>query len=226
MKKLIICLIIFGHSVLVLIAQSTTETKYFNDKYSSKEVPKEKAKYSKTIKTNVDSSITTEIKQIKTNEIIRSRTFKGKEPFGIWICDNFSSKQELDYNFKLIYADPFCQDSASNDIVNDFFVDNDSIGYKAPKISTGETSIYLAVSKIVVYPQDAVENGISGTVYLNFNITKDGKIENIAVTKGKNILLDKETVRVFRTLQFSSPAYLHGKPISICVRFPFKYTLE
>jgi TonB family protein len=226
MKKIIITSYLLLLVLPLLKAQPTSETKYFNDKYSSKEVPKEKAKYSQTITTNADSSITTEIRKIKTNEIITSQTYKGEEPFGTWKFVTSEGIEELDYNFRMNYSNTSCKDSISRGLIKDYFEDNDSLGYKAPKIANGDTSIYDALSRIVVYPQDAKERGISGTVYLNFNITKDGKIENISVSKSSNIYLDKETVRIFRTLKFSSPAYLNGKPINICVRFPFKYTLE
>lgn len=225
MKKQIIFLFLLVFTLSSLKSQSTSETRYYNDKYSSKEVPQEKAKYSKTITTNADSSVSTEIKKLKTSEIIHYDAYKGKEPVGIWKYETGEGVKEMDYGFKLIYKDPFCDDSLS-EIIKDYFEDNDSIGYAAPKIASGEKSIYEVLSKFVIYPVYDKERGIMGTVYLNFRITKDGNIEDLSVTKGKDITLDKEAVRVIRFVKFSSPPYLNGKPISVCVRFPFKFTLE
>ena len=47
-----------------------TETKYFNSEWLLKEVPQNKAKFSQTIIQNADSSTTTEIEDLKKQEII------------------------------------------------------------------------------------------------------------------------------------------------------------
>ncbi|MBA3901570.1 MAG: hypothetical protein H0X62_15435 [Bacteroidetes bacterium] len=135
-KALTILLIVFS----AICLGQTTHTKYYNNKWLEKEVPEGKGKFSQTISQNTDETITTEIKDLKKNEIVRSETFKGKEPYGIWTIRSSNAISVIDYNFPLIYANEKCNDSIPI-ITDDFFQDNDSIGYIAPKAMAGELTI-------------------------------------------------------------------------------------
>ena len=109
---------------------------------------------------------------------------------------------------------------------SDFFKDNDSLAYKAPKISSGEETIYQFISKNIIYPSRAIEEGIQGTVYVQLMLTKEGAVENIVVKRGINILLDKEAIRVLRQLKFSSPPTINGQVYTFkCLALPIKYRL-
>lgn len=202
-----------------------TETKYFNSEWLLKEVPQNKAKFSQTIIQNADSTTTTEIEDLKKQEIVRSETFKGNEPYGIWKFRYGNQFKTIDYNFSLIYSNEKCNDSLP--IKNsDFFKDNDSLAYLAPKISSGEETIYQFISKNIIYPSRAIEEGIQGTVYVQLMLTKEGAVENIVVKRGINIMLDKEAVRVLRQLKFSSPPIINGQVYTFkCLALPIKYRL-
>ena len=201
------------------------QTKYFNSEWLGKEVSQDKAKFSQSIIQNADTTITTEIKDLKKNEIVRSETFKGNEPFGIWKFRYGKDYKTIDFNFPLIYSNEKCNDSLPI-ITNDYFKDNDSLGYKAPIISTGELTIYQYIGKNIIYPSRAKEEGIQGTVYLQLTLTKDGTFENIVVKRGTNILLDKEAVRVLRQLKFSSTPTVKGQTYNFkCLALPIKYRL-
>ena len=202
----------------------TTQTKYFNSEWLGKEVPENKAKFSQTITQNLDGTITTAVKDLKKNVIVRSETFKGNEPYGIWKFRYGSDFKTIDYNFPLIYSDEKCNDSLPF-VINDYFQNNDSLSYKAPKISTGELTIYQYLGKNIFYPASARENGIQGTVYLQLTLTKVGA-ENIVVKRGVNISLDKEAVRVLRELKFNSPPTVSGQSsVFKCLALPIKYRL-
>ena len=202
----------------------TSQTKYFNSEWLEKEVPENKAKFSQTITQNTDGTTTTDIKNLKKNEIVRSETFKGNEPYGIWKFRYGNGFKTIDYNFPLIYSDEKCNDSLPI-TTSDYFQNNDSLGYKAPKITTGELTIYQYLGKNIFYPARARENGIQGTVYLQLTLTAIGT-ENIVVKRGVDISLDKEAVRVLRELKFSSPPTFNGQTyVFKCLALPIKYKL-
>ena len=52
------------------------------------------------------------------------------------------------------------------------------------------------VQQRLVYPQIALENGIQGTVMLQFDIDKNGNLVNIVVLRGIDKTIDEEAVRV------------------------------
>jgi TonB family protein len=221
MKKIIVILSIL--SLTVICNAQTSSTKYFNNEWLEKEVPAEKAKFSKTITQNTDGSITTELKDLKKNIILES--YRNEEPIGVWVY-SWRATQYLDYNFQLKYSEEKCSDSSITLPVKDYFENDDNIGYKAPGIASGEINPNEFLAKNLIYPKKATESGIQGEVHITFTITQYGNIENIIVTKGVDICLDKETVRVMRELKFKSPPTLKGKPVTICVSMPVYFKLQ
>ncbi len=202
----------------------TSTTKYFKDQYLQKEVSEEKAKFSKTVTQHEDESVTTEIKDLTKNVVIDSHTFKVEEPVGVWIESRGDNIYELDYDFQLVYADPVCEDSVPG-VVN-YFKDNAAFKYVAPKLSSGDTSLIRFISRNTVYPRRAMEMDISGTVELLFWISPEGVVENISIRDASHILLDKEAMRVLKTVKFLNGPTLNGVPKSICMVMPIKFLLN
>lgn len=202
----------------------TSQTKYFNNSYLQKETTQHKGKFSQTTIKNPDGSVTTEVKDIKKDEIISSETYKEDEPSGIWNYKRRNIPEPLDYSFDLVYTDQTCIDTIAG--LQDVFKDNDSLKYIAPKIQTEEPTVFDFIAKHIYYPSSAIENGLQGKVYLTFTITSKGEIENIVVKNGANIVLDKEAVRVMRKLKFAKGPTIDGKPKAICVTTPMSFRLE
>ena len=50
------------------------------------------------------------------------------------------------------------------------------------------------VHENLVYPEIAKNNGVQGSVTLQFTVKKDGSISNIRVLRGVNPSLDKEAI--------------------------------
>ncbi len=217
--------------LLILLACSTTclgqtaQTNYFSSELLDKEVPEKKAKFSQTITQHADGTTTTEVKNIKQNEIVRSETYKGNEPYGIWKFRYGNGFKTIDYNFPLVYSKEPCESNLPPSGINDYFQNDDSLGYRAPKIASGDLTLYQYVGKNMFYPRRAIENGIQGTVVLILTITAEGTA-NILVRRGVDINLDKEAVRVLRELKFKSPATLNGQPfVFTCAILPVKFKL-
>ncbi len=207
----------------IICKSQTIQTKYYNNEWLEKEVNIEKAKFSKTISENPDGTVTTEVFKLKNNEKLRSETFKGEEPFGVWFYSANYLPAKLDYNFPLIYENDSCIKSLPK--IKDYFEDDATINYKAPGFSKNQ-NFYQYLGESIRYPNGAKDNGIQGTVYLIFNITKGGNVENVRVKKGINILLDKEAIRVIREMKFSKSATLNGETIDYCMIIPIKFVLR
>lgn len=216
MNKVILTLFMFLFS-MTSIAQ-TTETKYYNSKY--KEVSEKKAKYVKTTTKNNDGSKTMNVMNLRTGHETKE-TYKEYEPYGIWN----SGGQKRDYNFRLVYTNDECTNANLAIKKNHYFEDNDTVAYKAPRIST-EVDFFQFMCKNMRYPNPAKENGIQGTVQAQFTITKEGTVKNISITKGVHVTLDKEYVRVIRKMKFNIPPMINGQPAEICVSAPCVFRLE
>ncbi len=207
-------------SILFVSHSQTKSIKYYEDEYGSREVLFNKAKFSKTITYYSDSLVETEIRNIDKNTIVTKKSFKGEEPFGIWISN---SKPTFNFDFKITYSDKSCINSIE---ISDYFKDNEDLGYVAPKIETGEESLIKYIINNLTYPEIAIENNIQGKVFIGFTITKEGNVENIYIRKKTNILLDKESVRLIRGLKLKNPPTINDVPVDICIFTPLNFKLE
>jgi len=104
---------------------------------------------------------------------------------------------------------------------------------------TGEAEIFQIVEKMptfngnlnkwlkanLVYPVMAQENGVSGKVYIQFVVEKDGSITDIKVGRGVDASLDKEALRVVRAMPKWNPGEQRGKPVRVSYTLPINFTL-
>ncbi len=82
------------------------------------------------------------------------------------------------------------------------------------------------LKKELQYPPVAIENNIQGRVMVSFVVNKDGSIEQVAVARGVDPILDQEAVRVVKKMPKWTPAEQRGKPcrsrFTLPVLFKFK----
>ena len=71
----------------------------------------------------------------------------------------------------------------------------------------GEIKLKEFLSTNVEYPQEALDYNISGKVYIRFVVTETGKVENVHVVRGKNLPMDRESVRTVKSM----PAWIPAK---------------
>ena len=78
----------------------------------------------------------------------------------------------------------------------------------------------------VKFPPAAKANGISGRVFINFTVGKDGKIRNVKILRGVHDLLDKEAVRVVKAMPKWKPGKQRGKAVSVSYNLPISFQLK
>lgn len=82
------------------------------------------------------------------------------------------------------------------------------------------------LSDHINYPILAQENGIQGKVYVNFVIEKDGSITAVNVTRGVDASLDKEAVRVVKSMPKWEPGKQRGKAVRVSFTLPINFQLS
>ncbi len=70
----------------------------------------------------------------------------------------------------------------------------------------GERARMEFIAKNVVYPQDAIKQGLEGSVYVGFNVNTNGRLSDIKVVRGVTPLLDKEAIKVVKRMPKWIPA--------------------
>lgn len=94
-----------------------------------------------------------------------------------------------------------------------------------PKFKGGDEMLFKHLSKNVQYPDEAKNNQISGTVYVNFIVNTNGDIGNIRIIKGVHPLLDDEALRVVKNMPRWNPGKQQGKPIAVSYNLPITFSL-
>ncbi|MBR7167397.1 MAG: TonB family protein, partial [Bacteroidales bacterium] len=95
-----------------------------------------------------------------------------------------------------------------------------------PQFPGGEDSLYSFIYTNLRYPQEAIDNGIEGNVYITFVIEKDGSITNIKILRDIGYGCGAEAVRVLKMMPKWIPGSQRGKPVRVQFNMPIKFELK
>jgi protein TonB len=65
------------------------------------------------------------------------------------------------------------------------------------------------------YPQEAIDKGIKGKVFLTFIVEPDGSVSNVTVVQGVHPLIDNEAVKAIESSPAWSPGLQRGQPVRV-----------
>lgn len=111
------------------------------------------------------------------------------------------------------------------------------------------------IMRNLIYPQEAIENGVTGKIFIKFIVTEEGKVqvpdqETLAEAEGKPIdevfvvayrtlsedaplpdekyikLLQEEVIRVVSTSPAWEPGKQRGKAVKVMYTFPVSFALQ
>src|SRR5687767_1030450 len=74
----------------------------------------------------------------------------------------------------------------------------------------------------ISYPDEALNNNIQGTVYLDIIVGKTGEIKSVIVRKDPGHGLGEEAKRVVSEMPHWSPGMQNGKPVNVRITIPIK----
>lgn len=95
-----------------------------------------------------------------------------------------------------------------------------------PEFPGGSASLNKWLSRNINYPEEAINLGLSGRVYLNFIVDKNGAISNIKVTRGVDELLDQEAIRVIGNMPKWKPGRQNGLPVKVSFNIFISFKLN
>jgi len=95
-----------------------------------------------------------------------------------------------------------------------------------PVFPGGMEGLYKFLSDNLIYPKEAKEKGIQGTVVVEFVVEKDGKISNAKIVVPLHPDCDKEAIRVVQEMPDWKPSKLRGKTIPIYYNLPIRFKLD
>lgn len=96
-----------------------------------------------------------------------------------------------------------------------------------PTFPGGEEALAKYLSKNIRYPRVAQENGISGTVFVQFVVDSEGNIKDVkTVGAAKGGGLEEEAVRVVKTMPKWKAGKQNGRQVSVQFNLPIRFTLQ
>ncbi|MFN3916494.1 MAG: energy transducer TonB [Flavobacteriales bacterium] len=95
-----------------------------------------------------------------------------------------------------------------------------------PEFPGGVIAMNKYIIENLVYPQEALENGIFGKVYIQFTVRKDGSIADVNSLRPTHPLLDEEAIRVVSSMPPWSPGILNGQPVNVRHSLPLHFKIN
>jgi len=93
-----------------------------------------------------------------------------------------------------------------------------------PTFKEGDVRAWLG--RNMQYPPVAAENGIQGRVVVGFVVERDGSISHVQVLRGVDPSLDKEAVRVVKSMPKWNPGMQNGSPVRVKYNVPVQFKLQ
>ena len=97
---------------------------------------------------------------------------------------------------------------------------------KQPEFPGGTQAMMKYLAENIKYPMIAQENGIQGRVICQFVVNKDGSIVDIQVVRSVDPSLDKEAIRVIKSMPKWKPGKQLGKPVRTQFNLPVVFNLQ
>ena len=119
--------------------------------------------------------------------------------------------------------------ATNDDKINENSFTNDNQPYviveDMPEFPGGTEALLKYIAENVVYPEQAKNDTIQGTVYLKFVVDKTGKVTQTEVIRGVHPLLDEESIKVVNSLPEWTPGRKSGKNVDVAMQIPIKFQI-
>jgi periplasmic protein TonB len=78
----------------------------------------------------------------------------------------------------------------------------------------------------IKYPNEAVELGLEGRVYVDFVVDKNGKVTNVSILRGVDKILDDAVIIEVQASPLWTPGKQRGKPVNVAFSMPVIFKLQ
>lgn len=95
-----------------------------------------------------------------------------------------------------------------------------------PEFPGGIDSLYFFLQKELDYPKIAIDNGIQGTVLVEFVVERDGHVSHAKVLVSLFPDCDVEALRCVMSMPKWKPGYSMEKPVRCYFNLPIRFTLS
>ena len=95
-----------------------------------------------------------------------------------------------------------------------------------PSFPGGNSALMEYLRDAIKYPVVAQENGVQGRVIISFVVERDGSITDVQVARSVDPSLDKEAMRVVRSMPKWNPGKQNGAAVRVKYNLPVSFRLQ
>lgn len=95
-----------------------------------------------------------------------------------------------------------------------------------PQYPGGQIAMLKYIMQNIKYPKQIMEEGIQGRVTVSFIVEKDGRVSNVRLLRSVQPSLDKEAIRVVKSMPKWTPGKQNGKPVRVRFNLPVMFKLN
>lgn len=95
-----------------------------------------------------------------------------------------------------------------------------------PMYPGGEAALMGYLRDNIKYPTVAAENGVQGRVVVGFVVERDGSITDVNILRGVDPSLDREAMRVVKSMPRWNPGKQNGSAVRVKYQVPVSFRLQ
>lgn len=95
-----------------------------------------------------------------------------------------------------------------------------------PMYPGGDAALMGYLRDNIHYPTIAAENGVQGRVVVGFVVERDGSITDVKILRGVDPSLDREAMRVVKSMPRWNPGKQNGSAVRVKYQFPVSFRLQ
>lgn len=95
-----------------------------------------------------------------------------------------------------------------------------------PSFPGGQAALMKFLNDNIKYPVVAQENGVQGRVVISFVVERDGSITDVKVAKSVDPSLDREAMRVAKSMPRWNPGKQNGSAVRVKFNLPVAFRLQ
>ena len=124
------------------------------------------------------------------------------------------------------HDDDEAEDDDEADVRDDAYrVDVYRSAEQMPRFPGGEAALMKYIQTHIQYPPTAAKSHVQGRVIVQFIVWEDGSVDEVKVVRSVDKDLDKEAVRVCKTLPKFTPGRQNGKIVPVWYTLPVTFKL-
>lgn len=143
-----------------------------------------------------------------------------KNDSGVWVSD-----RDIKDAAVLSYRKDEAEDVPVQQMNNDRNAEDHvyDVVENMPSYPGGISQMRAFIQNNLRYPEDAIKDGIQGRVILSFIVEKDGSLTDIKVVRSVSPSLDKEAIRIVKSMPKWIPGKQNGRSVRVKYIIPINF---